>query len=215
MKKIILIIFTLSPYFSMSQIGFESNFNVVATGRNQTLLLKYNLNKKLTFSGGIKYHFNKPNDFPNARIFKKNFYALNSKDRFGFEIGSTFQMWKSEYIKFNIFYMFQFTKSNLRNDWIYAVGSIIPDPQSVEDFVYIRIITDIKNVIAYENNFGINFNINITDNIYLNQKFGVGIIFYPENTNMTVSPKSFTWELSETISFGLGYTFNKKAHNKT
>jgi len=207
MKNLITYIFIIYSFYSTSQIGIESSFNVVATGRNQSLIVTYKVNNKFTINGGVKNHFNKPNNFPNARIFKKNFHALNIKDRLGFEIGSTYQVWKRENITFNIFYMFQFTKSNLRHDWIYAIGSITPNPQSEEDFVYIRIINDNSDVTAYENNFGININISITKHMYLIQKFGGGIIIYPQNKSMNVSPKSFTWELSETISFGLGYKF--------
>lgn len=206
-----MILTLLLPFVSTySQFQIESNFNVVSTARNQSLLVNYNFNR-MQLGLGVKYSFNKLVNFPQNVFYKRTFFAVKPSEHWGGEFNLKYQLKNLKDILYiNTFYNAQFTKSHIRFEGTFAVGQLIENPTSELDYVYVKHINNIGPVLALENNIGIAFEINILKGIYLSQKFGLGIMVFNNLDKNSTIVGSGNWLFSEMLSFGLGYRFNEK-----
>jgi hypothetical protein len=209
MKYISIILAFFCLNISIAQIGIESNFNSVHTGRNINVLAKYAKNK-ISFNLGLKYNFNKENTFPQADIYKKSFWATSLGEHFGVETGFQFVFFQKTNVELFGFYQLQITKSDIKHDWFQPIGSLVANPQSETDLIYARSINIFGPVWGIENNFGIGLNTFFSKNLYLSLKLGGGILFVDNNSKNTVILGGSNWELSEVISIGLGFKFAKQ-----
>ncbi len=207
----ILLLFVItSSNLSYSQFRIETNFNSVHIGRNQSLLISYKI-KKLQIGLGVKYNFNKLVNFPQNNIYKKTFYAITDSEHWGMELNLKYQIFNKKDVFFiHLFLNSQYTKSHIRHEAYLAIGQLVPNPTSELDYVYIKHINYIGPIIALENNFGLAFDFYLSEKIYLTQKFGVGMVFFKNLDKNTIIAGDGDWELSEMLSFGVGYQFNKK-----
>ncbi len=193
----------------ITQIALESSFNSVHIGRNQSLMLNYHFNK-FQVGLGLKYNFNKLVNFPEKVFYKKTFYAINDKEHFGLEWNFKYRIFNKEHVKIHAFYNGQFSKSHTRFVGYQAVGPpLVENPTSDLDYLLQKHITLFGPFLVVENNIGLAFDIFVTKNLYFAQKFGAGIVLFKnldQNTNILVG----NWELSEMLSFGIGFKFNDK-----
>lgn len=216
MKYLLIITTFLVCNFNFSQIQVESNFNSVHIGRNQSLLVSYNF-KRFSIAIGAKYNFNKLVAFPQNAFFKKTIFALTPQEHWGGELNFKFRIFnRKDMFITHLFYNAQFTKSHTRFETYFAIGQLVPEPTSDFDFVYEKFLDHIGPFLVLENNIGLAFEILLTKNLYLSQKFGGGILFFKNlDPNTTIIVGGGNWELTEMLSFGVGYRFDKKekAHN--
>jgi hypothetical protein len=200
---------------SYTQFSLESNFNVVHTGRNQSLLAKYQWNK-FALLAGLKYNFNKEYSFPQRQrdFYKKAFWAINFQERMGLEIGTQFTIFERENIVLSLFHQSQLTKSHIRHEVFMAIYPhvlVVPgdEPQSEYDFAYELSKKFIGPVWALENNFGLSLQAYFTNELYFSTKLGGGILFYKNTDQNNIIVTGGNWELSEVLSMGLGWKFNR------
>src|SRR5690606_21203321 len=143
----------------------------------QTLTVNYKIHK-FTYGIGIKYLFNKKDNFPNSVIYKRTYWALENKQHFGINGSFQFEIWKLSRNNLSLFYDFQYTKSTNRFETFYAHEALVPEPQSEYDYSYIKHTAYFQPVLGFENNIGLQFQFYLTKNFYLNQRAGVGVLFY-------------------------------------
>ncbi len=196
-------------FSAFAQFSLESNFNVVHIGRNQNILAKYQWNK-FSLNAGIKYNFNKLASFPQSQthFFKKTFWAIDFIEHIGAEMGFDFNILEKESIDLFGFYQVQVTKSHIRHEVYYASFPLNPDPQSQYDYAYALNLNYIGPIWAFENNLGIGMRAYFSKSFYFSTKIGGGIAFYKnlDKNNILIGN---LWELSEMVSFGLGWKFLK------
>jgi hypothetical protein len=206
--KIFIFLFILSP-ITHGQFQIESNFNVVATARNQSVVLHYKFNK-LQIGMGVKYSFNKGVNFPQNVFYKRTFYAINPREHWGGELAVKYPLFNlKDVVQISAFYNAQFTRSHIKFETYYAVGQLVENPTSEFDYIYVKHQDYIGPVLALENNIGLAFDINLHDRIYFSQKFGLGIMFYDNRDKNTTVLGAGNWVFSEMLSFGVGYKFKK------
>lgn len=210
MKKTILFINIFFSLHSFAQYSVESNFNSVHIGRNQSFLGKYKWGK-FSVLAGVKYNFNKESSFPDGQrnFFKNTFWAINLKERFGAELGAQFNVLERENLNLFTFYQSQLTKSHIRQEYYLAIFPyipLVPDPQSESDFAHTLIQDYIGPIWALENNFGIGLNAYFSNSLYFSTKVGGGLLFY-KNIDKTVIILGQGWEMSSTLTMGLGWRF--------
>lgn len=206
MKIIIFFIWLISfPVFA--QFSVESNFNAVHIGRNQNLLAKYQW-KKISANFGVKYNFNKLNTFPQAEMFKNSFWAINFGEHWGIETGFQIKLLcKSNFDLFG-FYQLQFSKSHIRHDWFGVIGSLVPEPQSEYDLIYMRRLGFIGPILGFENNLGLGINAYFTNSLYFTTKLGGGIFIHKNLDKNNLILGANNWDFSGMISMGLGWKFS-------
>ena len=211
MKHYLIIISILLSNFSYSQFQIESNFNSVGTGRNQSLLVNYTVNR-MQFGVGIKYNFNKLTNFPQNVFYKKTFYATTPLEHWGTEFNLKFRLFNRKNILVShLFFNSQFTKSHTRFEGYFAIGQLVSNPTSESDYILVKHLDFIGPFLAFENNIGLAFEIFLTENIYLSQKFGLGLLLFKNlDENTTIVGDGGNWVFSEILSFGVGYKFNLK-----
>jgi len=204
MKKILLVIIVITINQQVySQLDIIGSFNSVDIGRNITITLKKDL-KKHSFLFGAKYNINKIVHDNQNNVFRKRFYATDWQEHFGFNIGYQYNFsLKSSSLKPFAFYDFQFTNSHTRN------LMYLPYDYDINgDVLYKEYLEFFGPFIALENNIGIGFTANLSENIFLSQKAGVGIVTFHGN-----DPKrpfiNGSWEFGYIISIGLGYHLKK------
>jgi hypothetical protein len=205
--KNIIILFLVSPVISaFSQFSIESNFNRNGTANNQTLTVNYSV-KNWTIGGGVKYLFNKKDNFPQSVFYKRTFWALNNTQHYGANLFALYKIWDLPRVNFDVFYDFQFTKSATRFETFFAIGQLVEEPQSEYDYIFIKHTDYIGPILGFENNIGLCFSFDITRNFYFSQKAGVGMLFYKELDPNTTIIGAGNWVFTEMLSFGVGWKF--------
>jgi len=212
MNKLIATILIFISLKTHSQFILECNFNRNATSNNQTLALSYQFNK-ISLGFGLKYLYNKKDNFPYHVAFKRTFWALNLQQHLGANIFMNIDLWKLPKSKFSFFYDFQFTNSSNRFETFFAHEKLVDEPQSEYDYSYIKYTAYFQPVYAFENNLGLQFQFFLTENIFLTQKAGVGILFYKELDPIIIIGNR-GWVFSEMLSIGLGWKFDSNSSIK-
>ncbi len=211
MKCLPIVFFSLfNSILLFSQFNIETNFNSVATGRNQSLSVNYNF-IKLQVGLGVKYNFNKLSNFPQNVFYKKTFFAISQFEHWGLELNLKYEIFNlKDVLKSYVFLNSQYTKSHIRFETYFAISELVPNPTSEFDYIYVKHVDYIGPITALENNIGIAFNIFLINNLYLTQKFGVGLMLFRNLDKNTIIVGGGNWVFSEMLSFGIGYQFNKK-----
>jgi len=210
MKYTLIFILFISN-LTYSQFNVETNFNSVHIGRNQSLSVNYKINK-LQIGLGVKYNFNKLVNFPQNVFYKKTFYAINNNEHWGTELNIKYQFLNKKDVFFiHFFFNSQYSKSHTRFESFYAVGQLVPNPTSEFDYIYVKHVDHIGPFLVLENNIGLSFDLFLNENIYLTHRLGGGIVFFKNlDKNTIIVGDGGNWELSEMLSFGIGYQFKKK-----
>jgi len=209
MKTYILIIFTYLAIFSQAQLALESNFSSVHIGRNQNLTIGYSF-KKISIYGGFKYNFNKLDNFPVGSWFKKTSWATNVGEHFGAVLGLRYQLATLEHISLFTYLEVQQSYTHVRHESEYILGSVVPEPTSDFNLIYQKQLYFVGPWWFVENNIGFGFSCDVWKGLYLNGKFGVGILFFKNMDKQYLVYGPSNWELSEMLSFGLGWKFAKE-----
>ncbi|MBK9593308.1 MAG: hypothetical protein IPO32_18025 [Crocinitomicaceae bacterium] len=209
MSKYFLVFLFLTSSFGYAQLKLESNFSSVHIGRNQNLTVGYHFNKFFVY-GGLKYNFNKRDNFPIATWFKKTSWATNVGEHFGGVIGMRYQFAKLEHISFFSFLEIQQSYTHVRHISEYILGSVVPEPTSDYDLIYQKQLYFVGPWWFIENNLGLGFSCNIWRGLSLNSKFGIGVLFYKNLDKQYIVYGPNNWNFSEMLSFGLGWKFDQK-----
>lgn len=208
MKKYILGLIIILSSLCHSQFAIESNFSSVHIGRNQNLTLGYQF-KKFFVYGGIKYNFNKRDNFPVGAWFKKTSWATTVGEHFGGVVGFRYHFTNLEHISLFSYLEIQQSYTHVRHLSEYILGSVVPEPTSDYDLVYQKQLYFVGPWWFIENNLGFGFSCEIWSGLSLNAKFGGGILFFKNLDKQYLVLGPGNWELSEMLSFGLGWKFNE------
>ncbi|WP_457611179.1 hypothetical protein [Lutibacter sp.] len=193
------------------------NYNSTGAGRNITVnYVKYISHYALSI--GIGYNINsikQPDDQPN--IYYKRLYATTSLQHLNLNLSYQHDIFYNlKNIRPFIFYDLQIKYSTTRTSMYlgYSYDSTYLNTSRPEDGILY------KNYIAYfgpftwiENSVGIGFNVDITNRLYLQQRFGAGIHFicgYGSGKNVVAKPK-IEWEFMGLLNIGIFYRLNKKS----
>lgn len=209
MKRIIALLLIAQPFSGWTQIGIESNFNGMHTGWNQDFSLTYRINS-LRLSIGPKYHYNFESAFPRpqADFYKKAFWARSFSEHIGLNFCADYTFLDREHFSLYTNYNFQLTRSHIRHENYYALYPLVPNPQSESDYAYEYHKNFIGPVWGFENNIGLGCRFHFSDRFYMNQKIGVGVLFYKNTDQNNIIISSKGWEASTMYSFGLGWIIN-------
>lgn len=198
---------------ALTQFSLETNFNVVHIGRNQSLAVNYT-HKKMTVALGAKYHFNKLVRFPQGELIKKSVHAITPAEHWGAEFSIKYQIFDRNNTFFaHLLYNGQFTRSHVRHENYFAIldSPTVPIPSSEFDYSYSKYLNHLGPFSIIENHIGLAFDVFVTDQLYLSQRFGAGILFFKssDDQNIIISDAG-NWELTEMLSLGIGYKFKKE-----
>jgi len=209
MKLTNLVVFIFFSFLGWSQFSLESNFSSVHIGRNQNLTLNYQWNK-LSLYSGVKYNFNKLDNFPVSTMIKKTAWATKNSENIGGVIGLKYDLVRLKNISFFSFFECQQSFTHTRHISVIYVGSSVPNPTSEYDLVYQNRVDIIGPWWIFENNIGLGYHVEISKGLYLTSKAGIGIVAFKNTDEKNIVIFSGgNWEFSEILSFGIGYKFNK------
>lgn len=210
MRNSILVITIIWTLGATGQLQLESNFNSVHIGRNQSITVGYNWSR-FSIYGGLKYNINKLDNFPESQMFKKTSWATTTGEHIGFNLGAKFEFLQLKNISFFVHYDLQQSFTHFRHISINYLGSIVPEPTSEYDLVYHKTLAFIGPIWIFENNLGIGYKVHIYKGLFLTNKFGGGIMFFKNTDPLNwIITGGGNWELSEMISFGIGWIFDKQ-----
>lgn len=221
MKTIISCLLIMTSSFLFSQ-SLNFGFNSTHSGRNVTLLFEQRI-KNHEFSFGLGYNINKlAHNDDQGNIYKKRLYATKPVQHLNLELAYqryVFPQMKS--IKPFIFYDIQIKYSTTRNRFFfgYTYDSTLVVNRPEDGILYREYIRYYGPFTWVEQHIGIGFEADLTDRIYLKQRFGVGVDFilgYEDslaNKRKTVNGRYewFDWEFSTLMHFSIGYRLRKKS----
>lgn len=200
-------------FSSFSQSSIEFNFNDVYIGRNLSANWKRHY-PNLSFSTGLTYHINRIDKVPIGTLIKKSAFAENFGQRFGIQLGFEYFIYKNDFCKIGLFYSNQISLINQLVKLYPAYDTLVSNPQSEFDFLYTKHERNYGPVFTSDNVIGITFKNNITKNIYLSTRGGLGILFWKntDNSLLLIAGKknNQSYNFTSFFSISLGYTFNKK-----
>ena len=216
MRKIFIIILSLYITNSYSQ-DLGLNYYSTGTGRNITAAFSKNF-KTNVFGVGIGYNINsirQPDDQNN--IYYKRLYASNFMQHLSLNMYYDKYIFRSfKHIHPLVFYNFQLKYSTTRSsmyivaEYDSAFGGKTPE----DNLLYRNYIENFGPFLWVENCIGLGFRVDITDNLYLKQKAGLGV-----NLIIGEEPKlvkaNVAWEFSGFINIGLYYKILNKADKTT
>jgi hypothetical protein len=213
MKLFFCYLVLFSSFSGFSQSSIEFNFNDVYIGRN----LSFNWKKyysNLSFSSGLTYHINRIDKVPIGTFIKKSAVAENFGQRFGVQFGFEYFLYKNEFCKIGLFYSNQISLINQLIKVYPAYDTLVSNPQSEFDFLYTKYERKYGPVFTSDNVIGITLKNNITKNIYLSTRGGLGILFWKNTDNSLLliggKKNNQSYNFTSFFSIGIGYTFNKK-----
>lgn len=214
--KLFTIFFLLVCQFSFGQYSIETNFNSVYIGRNQSLLYKQHL-KNFSIYGGIKFHFNKPELTGIGSFIKKGGFATSFPERLGIQLGMEYFIWNNNNFFIGVFYDNQLSLMYDLHKMKYAVGTLVPNPQTESDFVYIYEEKKIGRMFTTDNVIGICIKNRLFNEVFLTLKGGLGMLYFKNyDKKNIILAKNFNSGISFTsfFSVGLSYKFKKKVRKK-
>jgi hypothetical protein len=213
MKTICSYFIVFITFSSFSQSSIEFNFSDVYIGRNLNISWKKTISD-FSFSTGLTYHINRIDKVPIGTFIKKSAVAENFGQRFGVQFGFEYFLYKNEFCKIGLFYSNQISLINQLIKVYPAYDTLVSDPQSEFDFLYTKYERKYGPVFTSDNVIGITLKNNITKNIYLSTRGGLGILFWKNTDNSLLliggKKNNQSYNFTSFFSIGIGYTFNKK-----
>jgi hypothetical protein len=196
----------LISQFSFSQNDLFFGFNSTSSGRNVACTFSRKGGNH-EFGGGLRININRiaHQDDQNS-TYKKRLYATEFIHAFGincFYNRSFFPQW--EHVHPYFFYDFQESYSTTRN------RDFLPyDVDFNGEFLYKEHINIFGPFLWLEQNIGIGFKANLSNNIFIQQKLGMGacFIFGYDQKLLSKSFNWFEWQFSTLFTVGLGYRFD-------
>jgi len=197
----------------LSQSSIEFNFNEVYIGSNLGVNWK-RYYPNLSFSTGLTYHINRIDQIPIGTFIKNSAFAENFGQRFGLQLGFEYYLYKNDFFKIGLFYSNQISLMNQLIKVYSAYDTLVSNPQSEFDFLYTKYERIYGPVFTSDNVIGITLKNNITKNIYLSTRGGLGILFWKNTDNSLLliggNKINQSYNFTSFFSIGIGYTFNKK-----
>lgn len=188
-------------------------YNSTASGRNLTV--QYEIARKShEFSMGLGYNINRyahPDDQSN--FYKKRLYATEPYHHVNLNL--TYQRYiltkKVKGIRPFLFYDLQAKYSTTMSRFVlpfrYDPSLVVNKPE--EGILYRETVNYFGPFTWIENNIGIGFTADLTDKIYIKQRFGVGthfILGYDDRIGHKLF-SWFYWEFATLMHFSVGYRF--------
>src|SRR5690554_1149745 len=215
MKSSFICIFLFLVYQHLPGQGINIAFNSTASGRNLTG--QYETTKgKNEFSFGVGVNLNNLRQIEiHDDIYRKKLFA--TKPHHHINLNFTYQRYvfvdKVKCLEPFLFYDLQAkhaVAAHLTNYVDY--DSTLVAGRLEEGIVYMEFMEYFGPFFWIENNIGIGFKTMLTENLYIKQRFGVGVNFilgYEYKLSPAVY-KWFDWEFSSLLHFSVGYRFNMK-----
>jgi hypothetical protein len=203
----------LLPFSFFSQSSIEYNFNDVYIGRNLSVNWKKHY-PNLSFSTGLTYHINRIDKVPIGTFIKKSAYATNFGQRFGLQFGFEYFFLQNDHFRLGLFYNNQISFIDQIHKMYFAYDTLVSNPQSESDYLYIKHERIFGPFITVDNVIGVTIKNLITENIYLTTKGGLGFLLW-KNTDDSVlliggGKNNQSYNFTSFFSIGIGYTFTKK-----
>ncbi len=200
-------------FSSFSQSSVEFNYSDVYIGRNISLSWKKTISN-FSISTGVTYHINRIDKVPIGTFIKKSAYAENFGQRFGIQIGIEYFLIKNSHFKLGLFYNNQTSFISQVHKMYYAYDTLVSNPQSEFDYLYTKSERTFGPFITIDNVIGLTLKNNLTDNLYLTTKGGLGFLLWKNTDNSVLliggKKNNQSYNFTSFFSIGLGYTFNKK-----
>ncbi|MFM2037449.1 MAG: hypothetical protein RL432_388 [Bacteroidota bacterium] len=197
----------------LSQSSIEFNFNEIYIGSNLGVNWKRHY-PNLSFSTGLTYHINRIDQIPIGTFIKNSAFAENFGQRFGLQLGFEYYLYNNDFFKIGLFYSNQISLMNQLIKVYSAYDTLVSNPQSEFDFLYTKYERIYGPVFTSDNVIGITLKNNITKNIYLSTRGGLGILFWKNTDNSLLliggNKINQSYNFTSFFSIGIGYTFNKK-----
>lgn len=182
MKSICSYLILLLSFSSFSQCSVEFNYNDVYIGRNINLSWKKTISN-FSISPGVTYHINRIDKVPIGTFIKKSAYAENFGQRFGIQIGIEYFLIKNSHFKLGLFYNNQTSFISQVHKMYYAYDTLVSNPQSEFDYLYTKSERTFGPFITIDNVIGLTLKNNLTDNLYLTTKGGLGFLLWKNTDN--------------------------------
>jgi hypothetical protein len=202
-------------FSSFSQSSVEFNYSDVYIGRNISLSWKKTISN-FSISTGVTYHINRIDKVPIGTFIKKSAYAENFGQRFGIQIGLEYFLIKNSHCKLGLFYNNQTSFISQVHKMYYAYDTLVSNPQSEFDYLYIKHERIFGPFITVDNVIGITLKNNITDNLYLSTKGGFGFLLWKNTDNSVLilggKKTNQNYNFTSFFSIGIGFTFHKKTN---
>ncbi len=215
MKSICSYLILLLSFSSFSQCSVEFNYNDVYIGRNINLSWKKTISN-FSISTGVTYHINRIDKVPIGTFIKKSAYAENFGQRFGIQIGIEYFLIKNSHFKLGLFYNNQTSFISQVHKMYYAYDTLVSNPQSEFDYLYIKHERIFGPFITVDNVIGITLKNNITDNLYLSTKGGFGFLLWKNTDNSVLilggKKTNQNYNFTSFFSIRIGFTFHKKTN---
>lgn len=200
-------------FSSFSQSSVEFNYSDVYIGRNISLSWEKTISN-FSISTGVTYHINRIDKVPIGTFIKKSAYAENFGQRFGIQIGIEYFLIKNSHFKLGLFYNNQTSFISQVHKMYYAYDTLVSNPQSEFDYLYTKSERTFGPFITIDNVIGLTLKNNLTDNLYLTTKGGLGFLLWKNTDNSVLliggKKNNQSYNFTSFFSIGLGYTFNKK-----
>lgn len=211
--KLINCFFLFCSFQSFGQSSIESSFNDVYIGRNFNVSWK-NTHKKISYSAGLTYHVNRIDKAPIGTLIKKSAIARNVSERFGTQLGFEYYLLQNSYCKVGLFYNNQISLISQVHKMYYAYDTLIANPQSEFDFLYVKSEMSFGPLLTIDNIIGLTLINKLTKDFYLTSKGGFGFLYWwnTDDSFLLVggNKNNQNFNLTSFFSIGLGYFFNKK-----
>jgi len=192
-------------FISFSQKDLFLSFNSTSSGRNIAFTYsKTTLNNE--FGGGLRINVNRiAHQDDQNNVYKKRLYATELIHSFGFNFFYHHQIFRKwEHIHPYFFYDLQESYSTTRNRDFLAY---------TYDFdgttLYKEHLNFFGPFLWIEQNVGFGFKANLSKNIFIQQKLGVGTCFILGYDKKLLSKYFdwFEWQFSSLFNVGIGYRF--------
>ncbi|MBR9831325.1 hypothetical protein GYB57_04180 [bacterium] len=206
---LILIPFSL---FSQSLIG---GYNSTASGHS--ISLDYNF-KKNKSELGIGFGFNLPVRYLDEDInlyFNKKLYPVETHEFFAVKTYFHRLIYKMDNFRSFAFYDLQLRRSGARTQTYYGIGydSTLIRNRPEDGIIYVMGIDEYGPYFWIENTIGLGMDISISKNLFIRQKFGLGItlIYGKDKGNVIINQTGRTHIYGFLAYFGVGYKIKTKS----
>lgn len=203
-----------SPYIAEAQNLF-GGYNLTNSGRSISATYSWE-KEKSEFGLGLGYNINKiiqPDD--QNTILTRRLYAIEPIHFLAFKTFYHHTIFRNlKHIQPFLFYDLQIRYSTTRTRLFLGAqyDSTLVKNKPEDGILYSEVIIFFGPYVWIDQNIGLGFDINITDQFYLRQKVGFGTLFFlGKDERLPASGVEwFQWQLGTLVNIELGYKFGKK-----